>query len=220
MSNSNPSSDVAFSESVKQVQAERGSRAAYARIEARGGFEVEVTEELGGFLQAIDTAFLATASADGQPYVQHRGGPRGFIKPVDAATIGFVDFTGNKQFVSTGNLAENGRVCLLLMDYARRRRVKVWGTARVVAATPELLARLAPAGYRAKPEQVVLVTVTAWDVNCPQHIPQKIDAVDVAAAVEKLEARIRELEAANRALEARLAASDSAALSASSASNP
>lgn len=195
-----PSSDVAFSASVKRVQRERGSRGAYGRMEQSGGFETEVNDQLRGFLAQVDTGYLATASADGQPYVQHRGGPRGFIRALDDRTLGFVDFAGNRQYVSTGNLAENDRVCLFLMDYAHRRRVKIWGTARVVPATDELLARLGSPDYRGRPEQVVLVSVSAWDVNCPQHIPQKLDAAEVARTIEPLRARIAELEAENRAL--------------------
>lgn len=190
-----PSSDVAFSPTVKAVQSERGSRAAYARVERGGGFEEVVTGDLAGFLADIDTAFLATASGDGQPYVQHRGGPRGFIRPLDPHTIGFLDFAGNRQYVSTGNLRDNDRVCLLLVDYARRRRIKVWGTARTVPTTPELLAVLDLPGYRARVEQVILITVSAWDVNCPQHIPQKLDAGEVAGLVDQLRGRIAELEA-------------------------
>jgi hypothetical protein len=191
------SSDIAFSPAVKKVQHARGSRVAYARMEKSGGFETTVTADLRRFLQQIDTAFLATASADGQPYVQHRGGPKGFIRALDDRTLAFVDFIGNRQFVSTGNLSENDRVCLFLIDYARRRRIKVWGTARTVRATNELVAALAEPGYRMRPEQVVLVSVGAWDVNCPQHIPQKLDAAEVQAAIEKLQARIAELEAEN-----------------------
>ena len=196
-----PSSDVAFSPSVKAVQSERGSRAAYRRVEEGGGFETEVSDELRAFLAQVDTGFLATASADGQPYIQHRGGPKGFIQALDDHTLAFADFAGNRQYVSTGNLRDNDRVCLLLIDYERRRRVKLWGTARVVAATDALVARLAPPGYRARPEQVVLVSVSAWDVNCPQHIPQKLDAAEVGRTVERLQARIAELEAENRALQ-------------------
>jgi predicted pyridoxine 5'-phosphate oxidase superfamily flavin-nucleotide-binding protein len=196
------SSDVAFSSSVKGVQAERGSRGAYARMEENGGFETEVNDALRALLEHIDTAFLATASADGQPYVQHRGGPKGFIRALDDKTLAFVDFAGNRQYVTSGNLRENDRVCLFLIDYAHRRRVKVWGTARAVAATDDLLAALFPDGYRARPEQVVLISVSAWDVNCPQHIPQKLDAEDVARAVGELKKRIAELEAENRRLRA------------------
>jgi predicted pyridoxine 5'-phosphate oxidase superfamily flavin-nucleotide-binding protein len=192
-----PSSDVAFSPAVKAIQARRGSRSAYARQEESGGFETEVNGDLRDFLAQIETAFLATASKDGQPYVQHRGGPRGFIRAVDERTLGFIDFAGNKQYVSTGNLSENARVCLFLIDYSARRRVKIWGRARTVPATQALLKTLMPEGYRARPEQVVLLTVEAWDVNCPQHIPQKLDAAEVAEAVNKLRARVAELEAEN-----------------------
>ncbi|NVB85525.1 MAG: pyridoxamine 5'-phosphate oxidase family protein [Kofleriaceae bacterium] len=196
------SSDVAFSPAVKRLQAERGSRAAYARVEARGGFQTDITDELREFLSGIDTAFLATASADGQPYIQHRGGPKGFIHVLDDHTLAFVDLAGNRQYVSTGNLSENDRFCLFLIDYAHRQRVKIWGTATVVPATPELLAQLGPLPTKARAEQVFVLTVTAWDVNCQQHIPQKLDARDVASAIERLEARIAELEAENARLRA------------------
>lgn len=196
-----PASDVAFSDSVKRVQAERGSRPAYARIERSGGFATEVDEALRAFLAEVDTAFLATASADGQPYVQHRGGPKGFVRALDDRTLAFVDFVGNRQYVSTGNLAENDRVCLLLIDYANRRRIKVWGKARVLPATDEWLARLSSPSHRGRPEQIVVISVSAWDVNCPRHIPQKLDAADVARTIERLQARIAELERENRRLE-------------------
>ena len=202
MDSERPSSDVAFSNAVKQLQSERGSRAAYARMERQGGFEAGVTDELRAFLAQVDSGFLATASADGQPYIQHRGGPRGFIRALDDQTLGFIDFAGNRQYISTGNLTENDRVCLLLMDYARRQRVKVWGTARVVPVTEALQAALALPGYRARPEQVVLISVRAWDMNCPQHIPVKLDAADVQGALDRLHARIAELEAENRRLRA------------------
>ena len=194
-----------FSDAAKRIQAERGSRAAYAKVEARG-FNVEIDDELRGFLRGIDSAFLATADAKGQPYVQHRGGPKGFIRALDDSTLAFVDYTGNRQYISTGNLTENAKVCLFLIDYAHRQRVKVWGTARMVEASAELLERIAEAGEgqaigpRARAEQVCLITVTRWDVNCPQHIPVKLDASDVAAAVEKLQARIAALEAENAEL--------------------
>jgi predicted pyridoxine 5'-phosphate oxidase superfamily flavin-nucleotide-binding protein len=190
-----PSSDVAFTPAVKRIQTERGSRHAYARQEERGGFRVAIDNDLRAFLAEVDTAFFATASAAGQPYVQHRGGPRGFIRVLDERTLGFVDFNGNRQYVSAGNLSENDRVCLFLFDPEQRRRVKVWGTARVVAATPELIEALMPEGAAARPEHVVLLTVTAWDVNCSKHITPRIDAEAVARHVARLEARIAELEA-------------------------
>ena len=197
-----PFSDIAFTPAVKAVQAARGSREAYARMEARGGFRTEVDESLVGFLAHVDTAYLATANAAGQPYAQHRGGPKGFIRVVDEHTIGFADFIGNRQYVSTGNLAENDRAFLFLMDYAHCRRIKLWGRARVVDNDPGLLARLMPEGYRAQPEQAILFEVDAWDSNCPQHIPQKFDADDVSAAMARLEARIAKLEAENTQLKA------------------
>ncbi len=196
-----PSSDIAFSPAVKRIQAERGSREAYARIEARGGFRIAIDTKLESFLADVDTAYLATASASGQPYAQHRGGPRGFIRVVDDRTIGFVDFSGNRQYISTGNLAENPRAFLFLMDYAHRRRIKLWGHARVVAADADLLARLMPEGYGAQPEQVILFAIEAWDSNCPQHIPQKFAAADVAQALAERDARITELEAENARLQ-------------------
>ncbi len=198
-----PSSDIAFTPSVKAFQTARGSREAYAKQEARGGFNTVIDENLAEFLTEIDTAYLATSNAAGQPYAQHRGGPKGFIRVIDTRTIGFADYAGNRQYVSTGNLADNDRAFLFLMDYANRRRVKIWGRARVVADDPALAAALMPEGYRARPEQVILFEVEAWDVNCPQHIPQKIDAAAVAAGLAKRDVRIAELEAELAALKLR-----------------
>ena len=197
---STPSSDIAFTPAVKAVQARRRSRAAYAQMEADGGFRTAIDETLVAFLAQVDTAYLATANAAGQPYAQHRGGPKGFIRPLDAHTLAFADYAGNRQYVTTGNLAENDKAFLFLMDYAHRRRIKLWGRARVVEDDPELIARLMPQGYRARPEQVIVFTVEAWDVNCPQHIPQKLDAADVADAMARLQARIEDLERENAAL--------------------
>jgi predicted pyridoxine 5'-phosphate oxidase superfamily flavin-nucleotide-binding protein len=196
-----PSSDIAFTPTVKALQAARGSRDAYAEREARGGFRTAIDADLIAFLSQVDTAYLATANAEGQPYAQHRGGPKGFIRALDDYTLGFADFTGNRQYISTGNLAENDKAFLFLMDYAHRRRVKLWGRARVVEGDSALTARLMPEGYRARPEQVILFTVEAWDTNCPQHIPQKLDAADVAGAIGRLEDRIATLEAENARLE-------------------
>jgi predicted pyridoxine 5'-phosphate oxidase superfamily flavin-nucleotide-binding protein len=194
-----PSSDIAFTLTVKALQTSRGSREAYARQEARGGFRTLVDESLVDFLSGIDTAYLATANATGQPYAQHRGGPKGFIRVFDDRTLAFADYTGNKQYISTGNLADNDKAFLFLMDYAHRRRIKIWGRARV-SDDPGVIAALMPENYRARPEQAILFTVDAWDVNCPQHIPQKLDAADVAGAIERLNTRIAELEADNARL--------------------
>ena len=195
-----PSSDIAFTPAVKAAQTRRHSLAAYAKMEARGGFRTEITDELIAFLAEVDTAYLATASAAGQPYAQHRGGPKGFIKALDARTLGFADFAGNRQYVTAGNLSENAQAFLFLMDYAHRRRVKLWGRARVVEDDAALIARLTPEGYPARSERAILFELAAWDVNCPQHIPQKFDAADVAAANSRLQARIAVLEHENSAL--------------------
>jgi predicted pyridoxine 5'-phosphate oxidase superfamily flavin-nucleotide-binding protein len=192
-----PSSDIAFTTSVKAMQSRRGSRAAYAKMEARGGFQTKLTPDLVTFLTEVDTAYLATANAAGQPYVQHRGGPKGFICALDDTTLGFADYAGNRQYITLGNLAENDQAFLFLMDYARRRRIKIWGRARVVEPDPELISRLMPTGYSARVEQAILFEVKAWDVNCPRHIPQKFDAAKVAAVLAKLRTRIQSLEAEN-----------------------
>jgi predicted pyridoxine 5'-phosphate oxidase superfamily flavin-nucleotide-binding protein len=189
------SSDVAFSPAVKAIQTRKGSREAYARVERHGGWRTEIDENLAAFLADTNSFYLATASGDGQPYIQHRGGAKGFIKVLDKQTIAFADYSGNRQYITQGNLSENPKAHIFVMDYAHRRRVKIWGEARVVDDDPALLAALMPKGYRARPEQVVLFKIAAWDTNCPQHIPQKFDAADVAAALASRDARIAELEA-------------------------
>ncbi|WP_295528600.1 pyridoxamine 5'-phosphate oxidase family protein [Novosphingobium sp. Chol11] len=193
------SSDVAFTPTVKALQALRGSRDNYAKMEARGGFHTAIDEDLAEFVAGVDTAYLATATAAGQPYAQHRGGPKGFIRVLDEHTLAFADYTGNRQYITAGNLADNDKAFLFLMDYALRRRIKVWGRARV-SDDPATIAQLMPENYRARPEQAILFTVEAWDVNCPQHIPVKIDAGEVAGAIEHLKARIAVLEAENAVL--------------------
>ena len=190
-----PSSDVAFTPAVKAIQSRKGSRAAYARMEDGGGWETTVTPALAAFVAEVRSFFIATANSEGQPYIQHRGGPAGFLRVLDEHTIAFVDYAGNRQYITQGNLQENSKAQLFLIDYAHRRRIKVWGTARAVEGEEALLRRLMPEGYRARPEQVVLVTVSAWDVNCPQHIPQRLEAADVRAAIQSRDQRITELEA-------------------------
>jgi predicted pyridoxine 5'-phosphate oxidase superfamily flavin-nucleotide-binding protein len=187
-------SDIAFSPAVKAAQLRKGSRKAYARMEENGSWDTIITPELRSFLAAQKSVFLATANAEGQPYVQHRGGPPGFLRVLDDKTIAFVDYTGNRQYITTGNLAENPRAHLFLVDYASRRRIKIWGTARMVEANPELIAKLMPENYKARPEQVLLFTVEAWDSNCPQHIPRRFEAEDVVRALAERDARIAKLE--------------------------
>ena len=194
------SSDVAFTPAVKEIQARKGSRDAYARVEQQGGWRTEVDENLTAFLADANSLYFGTASAGGQPYIQHRGGPKGFVKVLDKNTLAFADYSGNRQYITQGNLSENPKAHIFLMDYAHRRRVKIWGEARVVDDDPALLNSLMPGGYRARPEQAVLFRISAWDTNCPQHIPQKFDAADVAAALAARDARIGELEAELAAL--------------------
>jgi len=189
------SSDVAFTPSVKSVQSRKGSREAYARAEERGGWETRITPELAQFIAAQTSVFLATVNAEGQPYIQHRGGPPGFLHVLDDRTIAFADFAGNRQYITQGNLADNPKVHLFLIDYVHRQRVKIWGEARVVEGDTELIAKLMPEGYRARPEQAIVLTVAAWNANCPQHIPQRFEAADVARALTEREERIAALEA-------------------------
>lgn len=193
---------IAFTETVKQFQTRNGSREAYAKIEARG-WPSEITPKLADFIAQQNSFYLATVNADGQPYIQHRGGPRGFLKPIDARTLGMADFRGNRQFISQGNLVENNKAFIFLMDYANRRRIKIWGEAWMVEGDETLLKAVMPEGYAATPERVLLFKVEAWDPNCPQHIPRKYDLdqveemmADRDAEIAALKARIAELDAA------------------------
>ena len=187
-------SDVAFTPSVKAIQERKGSRAGYHKMEERG-WRTTVTPDLAEFIAAQTSFFLATATADGQPYIQHRGGPPGFLRVLDDKTLAFADFAGNRQYLSSGNLSENPKAYLFLIDYLNRRRIKIWGTARVIEDDPALLQSLMPKDYAARPEQVILFTISAWDSNCPQHIPQKLDVADVIPVVAERDKRIAELEA-------------------------
>ena len=188
-------SDVAFTPTVKAIQVRKGSRGAYASREAGEGWPTTISDDLKGFIEAQTSVMLATATADGQPYIQHRGGPAGFLRVLNDRTIAFVDFAGNRQYITSGNLADNPKAFLFLMDYTLRRRIKIWGTARVVEGDADLVAKLKPEDYAARAEQVILFTVFTWDANCPQHIPQRFEAAHVAAALAKREERIAELEA-------------------------
>jgi len=197
-------SDVAFSASVKALQERKGSRKAYARMEEDGSWATTITPDLAEFIAAQSSVFLATANAEGQPYIQHRGGPPGFLRVLDDRTVAFVDYAGNRQFITTGNLLDNPKAYLFLIDYARRQRIKIWGTARAVEGDAKLTTELMPENYKARPEQVVLFTVSAWDSNCPQHIPQRFGAADVAAALAERDRRIERLETENYQLKIRI----------------
>jgi predicted pyridoxine 5'-phosphate oxidase superfamily flavin-nucleotide-binding protein len=194
------SSDIAFTATVKAIQARKGSRQSYARLEEAGSWNTRITTDLQAFIEAQTSVFLATANREGQPYIQHRGGPSGFLKVLDDHRLGFVDFVGNRQYITLGNLQENPKVHLFLIDYAERKRVKIWGEARVVEDDADLTARLMPGNYKARASQVILVQVKAWDANCPQHIPQRVEAAAVAAAIEERDRQIAQLRAELAAL--------------------
>lgn len=188
-------SDIAFTPTVKTIQERKGSRENYAKMEQKGGWSDTVTDDLATFVGARESFYLGTASADGQPYIQHRGGKPGFLKVVDKRTLAFADFKGNRQYLSTGNLQDNNKAYIFLMDYPNRRRIKIWGTARVIDDDPVLMEQLTDTDYKGKPEQVIMFTITAWDVNCPQHITRRYTETEVSAVVDPLKARIAELEA-------------------------
>jgi uncharacterized protein len=195
-------SDIAFTPTVKAIQERKGSRTSYERMETGRGWSTTITPDLADFIAMQTSVFFGTASADGQPYIQHRGGPPGFLRVLDERTVGFADYRGNRQYISQGNLADNPQAFLFLIDYAHRQRIKIWGHARVVEDDAQLVQSLMPAGYKASPEQAFLLTVSAWDSNCPQHIPQRFEAADVAAALEERDRRIEELTKRLKQLEA------------------
>jgi uncharacterized protein len=189
------SSDIAFSPAVKAVQVQKGSREGYARMEEKGGWRTAISDDLAAFIAERDSFYMATASAAGQPSMQHRGGPKGFLRVLDEQTLAFADFTGNRQYISVGNLSENDRVALFLIDYANRRRIKIWGRARVVLDDGDLLQQLADPGYEAKVEAAMIIMVEAWDINCSKHITQRYTDDQVNELVGPLQARIADLEA-------------------------
>lgn len=197
---------LVFTPTVQQAQAERGSARAYAsRLEE--GFPDKITPDLAAFVGQLDTAFLATASADGAPYIQHRGGPKGFIKVVDDKTLGFADYRGNRQYITLANLSENDRAYLFLLDPARRQRIKIWGRARVIENDAALVEKLFDHGYAAQPERAILFTVDAWDVNCSQHIVTRFTESEIEEAFAAVRGKVEELQAENARLRALLAQS-------------
>jgi predicted pyridoxine 5'-phosphate oxidase superfamily flavin-nucleotide-binding protein len=186
-------SDIAFTPSVKQIQTAKGSRASYAKVEQRG-WKTDVTPDLAEFVAGLDMFYLGTANAEGQPYIQYRGGSPGFLKVLDHRTLGFADFGGNRQYITLGNLSENPKAFIFLMDYANSSRVKVWGTAKAVEDDPELLDRLRDPEYPGKVERAIVFTVEAWDINCPQHIHMRFAQRQVAPVIAGLQAKIADLE--------------------------
>ena len=199
-----PISDIAFTPSVKAIQERMGSRKQYARMEEGNGWSDTITPELDNFLSEVDSFYLATANKDGRPYIQHRGGPKGFFKVLDDRTLAFADFVGNRQYISLGNLTENNQAFLFLMDYATQTRIKVWGTAEVIEDDPDLLQQLTDPQYKGKPERVIRFHVEAWDANCRQHIPLKYSQEDVESIVQPLRDRLAALEDENGILKKRL----------------
>ena len=195
-----PISDIAFTPSVKAIQERMGSRKQYERMENRGGWSDTITPDLVDFIAERDSFYLATASADGRPYIQHRGGPTGFLKALDEHTLAFADFTGNRQYISVGNLAENNKAFIFLMDYANQTRIKIWGTAEVAENDPGLLEQLTDPGYKGRPERVIRFHVEAWDINCRQHIQPRYTEDEIESTVHALRKRIAVLEAENAAL--------------------
>jgi predicted pyridoxine 5'-phosphate oxidase superfamily flavin-nucleotide-binding protein len=195
-----PVSDIAFTPSVKTAQQKRGSRANYERMEQRGGWQHEITPELEAFIGQRDSFYLGTSNADGQPYIQHRGGAKGFLKVIDENTLGFADFAGNAQYISIGNLDENNKVFIFLMDYPNQRRIKIWGTSEIVEGDDALLQQLNDDGYTGKPQRSFLFHIEAWDANCPQHIMPRWTEEKIAPVVANLKARVDELERENHRL--------------------
>jgi uncharacterized protein len=192
---STPSSDIAFTPAVKAIQAVKGSRASYARMESHGGWQTKITPDLTSFLEGLDMFYLGTANGEGQPYIQYRGGPAGFLKVIDDQTLGFADFDGNRQYITLGNLSENPKAFIFLMDYVNRQRIKVWGRAEVIEGNNALNERLHDPDYAGKVERSILFHVEAWDVNCPQHIHKRYAHSQIAPIIEGLQTRVAELEA-------------------------
>jgi hypothetical protein len=201
--------DTVFTPAAQRAQAERGSAAAYAGKKDEG-FPDRVTSELAAFIAEQDIAFLGTASADGAPYIQHRGGPKGFIKVLDEKTLGFADYRGNRQYITLGNLSENDRAFLFLLDFSRRQRIKLWGRARIVEDDESLIEKLFDRGYKARPERVILFTIEAWNANCSQHITARLSEAEIEQLFATVQERIAALQAENARLRQALAAHEKA----------
>ncbi|MBT8469453.1 MAG: pyridoxamine 5'-phosphate oxidase family protein [Deltaproteobacteria bacterium] len=175
-------SDIAFTPAVKAAQAVRGSRDRYERAMSRHDWDGRVTSVLEAFIAERDSFYLGTASADGQPYIQHRGGPKGFLKVLDEHRLAFADYRGNRQYISVGNLNENDKAFLFLMDYPNRQRIKIWGRAEYVEGDSEVLERVADPDYDARLERAIVFHIEAWDSNCPQHITPRYTTEELADA--------------------------------------
>jgi predicted pyridoxine 5'-phosphate oxidase superfamily flavin-nucleotide-binding protein len=200
---------IAFTDDVQAVQHARGSDTFYDGKRVAGAAIDEpdaLTDDEIEFLAERDGFYLATVSETGWPYVQHRGGPPGFVRVLDEHTIGWADFRGNLQYISTGNLGGNDRVAIITVEYARRRRLKIFGHAHIVTADedPDLIRSLSHPEYDAVVERAVVVTVDAFDWNCPQHITPRFSEGELEPALAAIRQRLSDLEAENTALKARL----------------
>ena len=186
---------LAFTDPVKQLQERFGSRPTYSRQE-RHSYQDGLTEHETAFMAEQDSFYMASIGENGFPYIQHRGGPKGFLKVIDKDTIGFVDFTGNRQYISAGNLLTHPQVSLIIVDYPRRARLKIYAHASIVELTdkPDLFSLLDPADYPHRPERMVILAVQAFDWNCPQHIKPRYTAEDIAAAMDERDNYIKQLE--------------------------
>lgn len=191
----NKISEVAFSPTVREVQTRKGSRDRYAKVDESGSWTGSLNPQMIDFISKQRSFFISSVSADGQPYIQHRGGPPGFLKALNHNTLAFADFRGNQQFITQGNLEDNSKSFIFLMDYETRQRLKLWGNARVIEDDKTLVSSLMPDDYEAQSEQAIIFEISLWNMNCRQHIPQRYEAADVTAALETQDQRIAELEA-------------------------
>ena len=189
-----PVSDIAFTPSVKSFQERMGSRGNYEQMEQSGGWKVEIAPQLENFIAEMDTFFLGTVNAEGQPYIQHRGGPKGFLRVLDERTLAFGDFEGNRQYITAGNLEDNSKAFIFLLDAAHRRRIKIWGRSELAKTNPALLESFTIPDYGYEPTRIILFHVDAWDVNCPQHITPRFTEEEIEERIQPLKQRIAELE--------------------------
>jgi predicted pyridoxine 5'-phosphate oxidase superfamily flavin-nucleotide-binding protein len=201
--------DIASTPSVKAAQEVNGSRSYFAEFKGKRQFDKFGAAETA-FVHERDSFYIATVSETGWPYVQHRGGPRGFLRVLDEKTLAFADFRGNRQYITLGNASANDRVSLFLMDYPGRRRLKIYARIEVkeLASNPALTEQVVPAGYRGKPERVFLLHLEAFDWNCSQHITPRFTEGDIDAALRPVRARIAQVEAENKILREKLAGTE------------
>ena len=179
-------SDIAFTPSVKNRQEEMGSRVAYQNMAEKRDWQTKITEQLRFFISERDSFYMASANADGQPYIQHRGGPKGFLKVMDDQHLAFADFSGNRQYISVGNFDENNKVHLFLIDYPNRKRIKIWGEASIITNQSNLIEQFIDKDYEVPIERIIKIKITAWNINCPQHIQQRYTIEEIKLHIDEL----------------------------------